>query len=256
MGGLNSVNFFAYTFSNKSIFLCHVRSGGPTICEDVDGAPVVEPTHSSTSGHLQSKLSTCPYCRSLFTADRELCDHIRTQHADRHYSCLQCTCTFGSTSALNRHVRNEHQKLVKFRCRTFMCTGGLNRHVRNVHQKLVKFRCQICGKGYDDRRNYHDHMATHAGVKRNVCTICQAQFTFRRSLKARVMHLHPPRSKVQAIVEVLDGRSENAKGCGEVDILVALVVVVTYEHVCMHKGQNIERPQNGVYLNRPLKMAS
>ena len=143
-----------------------MRSGGPTICEDVDGAPVVEPSHSSASGHLQSKLSTCPYCRSLFTTDGELCDHIRSQHADRRYSCLQCP-------------------------RTFVSMGVLNSHVRNIHQKLVKFRCQICGKGYDGRINYHDHMATHAGVKRNVCTICQAQFTFKRSLKVHVMRFHP-----------------------------------------------------------------
>ena len=184
-----------FTFSNESIlFLCQVRSGGPTICEetqrvtaiidvdgaticeetqhvtaiiDVDGAPVVEPTHSSASGHLLSRLSsTCPYCRSLFTTDRELGDHIRSQHADRRYSCVQCACTFVSKE-------------------------GLNRHVRHVHQKLVKFRCQICGKGYEGRRNYHDHMATHAGVKRNVCSICQAQFTFERSLKAHVMRFHP-----------------------------------------------------------------
>ena len=190
----DNVNFCALThFQTRVCFLCQVRYGGPTICEDtqlvtaiidvdggticdetrhvtaiigVDGAPVVEPTHSSASGHLQSKLSTCPYCRLLFTTDRELCYHIRTQHADRRYSCLQCSCTFMSTYALNRHMRN-------------------------IHQKLVKFRCQICGKGYEDRRNYHDHMATHAGVKRNVCTICQAQFTFKRGLKVHVMHFHP-----------------------------------------------------------------
>ena len=161
-----------------------MRSGGPAICDetqhvtaiietqhvtaiiDVDGAPVVEPNHSSASGHLQSKLSTCPYCRLLFTTDRELGDHIRTQHADRRYSCVQCACTFVSTYVLNRHVRN-------------------------VHQKLVKLRCHICGKGYDDRRDYHDHMATHTGVKRNVCTICQAQFTSKRALKAHVMRFHP-----------------------------------------------------------------
>ena len=125
----------------------------------IDGAPVVEPSQSSASGHSQSKLSPCPYCRLQFTTDRELCDHIRTQHADRRYSCRQWSCTF-------------------------VCTGGLNRHVRNVHQKLVKFRCH-------DRRDYHDHMATHAGVKRNVCTICQAQFMSKRALKAHVMRFHP-----------------------------------------------------------------
>ena len=111
-------------------------------------------------------LLTCPYCRLLLTTDRELCDHIRTQHADMRYSCQQCPCTFVSM-------------------------GGLNRHVRNIHQKLVKFRCQTCGKGYEGRRNYHDHMATHAGVKRNVCMICQAQFTFKRGLKVHVMRFHP-----------------------------------------------------------------
>ena len=146
--------------------LCQVRSGGPTICEDVDGAPVVEPSHSSASGHLQSKLKKCPYCRLPFMTDRELCDHIHSQHADRRYSCQQCPSTFVSM-------------------------GSLNRHVRHVHQRLVKFRCVVCDKGYDDRTDYHDHVATHAGVKRNVCTICQAQFTFKRGLKVHVMHFHP-----------------------------------------------------------------
>ena len=186
--------FFTFThFQTRTLFLCQVRSGGPAICDDthhvtaiigvdgvticdetqhvtaiidVDGAPVVEPTQSSASGHLQSKLRTCPYCRLQFTTDRHLCDHIRTQHADMRYSCQQCPCTFVSTC-------------------------GLNRHVRNIHQKLVKFRCQTCGKGYEGRRNYHDHMATHAGVKRNVCMICQAQFTFKRGLKVHVLRFHP-----------------------------------------------------------------
>ncbi len=152
-----------------------MRSGGPAIYDetqhvtaiiDVDGSSVVEPSQSSASGHLQSKLSRCPYCQLQFTMDSNLHDHIRSPHADRRYSCQQCSCTFVSME-------------------------GLNRHVRHVHQKLVNFRCQICGKGYHDRRNYHDHMATHAGVKRNVCTICQAQFTFKRSLKVHVMRLHP-----------------------------------------------------------------
>ena len=188
-----SAFFLAFThFQTRTLFLCQVRSGGPAICDktqhvtaiidvdgaticdetqhaaiiDVDGAPVVEPSHSSASRHLQSKLSPCPYCRLLITTDRELCDHIRTQHADRRYSRQQCP-------------------------RTFVSMGGLNQHVRHVHQKLVKFRFQTCGKGYDNRRNYHDHMAMHAGVKRNVCTICQAQFTFKRGLKAHVMSFHP-----------------------------------------------------------------
>ena len=169
--------FFSHLdiFKRDYCFLCQVRAGGPAICDetqhvtaiiDVDGAPVVGPTHSSASGHLQSKLSMCPYCRLLFTTDRDRCDHIRTQHADRRYSCVQCACTF-------------------------VWKKGLNRHVRHVHQKQAKLRCGICGKGYDDRRDYHDHVATHAGVKRNVCTICQTQFTFKRGLKEHVMRFHP-----------------------------------------------------------------
>ena len=62
-----------------------------------------------------------------------ICDKIG------RYSCQQCACTFVSTYVLNRHMRN-------------------------IHQKLVKFRCQICGKGYDERRNYHDHIINNNNI--------------------------------------------------------------------------------------------
>ena len=48
-------------------------------------------------------------------------------------------------------------------------------------------------------------MATHAGVKRNVCTICQAQFTSKRALKAHIMRFHPD---VIESLNHIDGRSE------------------------------------------------
>ena len=91
--------------------------------------------------------------------------------------------------------------------------------MRHVHQKLVKFRCQICGKGYHDSRNYHDHMATHAGVKRNVCTICKAQFTFVHSLSVHVLRFHPDAIESLSHSELCDARSENFKSDGEVDII-------------------------------------
>ena len=54
------------------VFPCQVRSGGPAIYDetqrvtaiiDIAGSSVVEPSKSSASGHLQSKLSRCPYCQ-------------------------------------------------------------------------------------------------------------------------------------------------------------------------------------------------
>ena len=61
--------------------------------------------------------------------------------------------------------------------------GGLTAHVKIVHEKLARYQCEHCGKGYSHLSHYLDHLATHSGVKRNVCPVCQRQFTFKRGLK-------------------------------------------------------------------------
>ena len=102
-------------------------------------------------------LSVCVFSLWLY--------HVNTRHLDRRCVCARCQCTF-------------------------VTKRGLNSHVRRIHEKLCRYTCELCGKGYSDGSNYRDHIATHAGVKRNVCSICQKQFTSKNGLRAHMLYFH------------------------------------------------------------------
>ena len=108
----------------------------------------------------------CSDCGLVFTGKRKLRDHIRTKHSEGYLICSQCQVTFATMS-------------------------GLNYHVRHVHHELARYRCETCGKAFSNPSNYHDHVATHTGVKRNVCPVCRAHFTFKNNLKRHILNLHP-----------------------------------------------------------------
>ena len=82
----------------------------------------------------------------------------------------------------------------RFVCSQCSCTftrrGGLTEHVKHIHQKLARYQCEHCRKGYSHRSHYLDHLATHTGAKRNVCTICQKEFTFKCNLTRHISHFH------------------------------------------------------------------
>ena len=145
------------------------KSGQLTTKVERDGPSVAEPSHKhcqQTHEHFKHKVAKCSDCGLMFRGNSNLWYHIRTKHAGRRFFCQQCPCTF-------------------------VARGGLNRHIKHVHEKLAKYRCETCGKGYCDRSNYYDHLATHSGTKRNICMICQAQFTFKCSLKVHISRFHP-----------------------------------------------------------------
>jgi len=129
---------------------------------------VVEPIcQQQTREHLRHGAThQCAYCGSLFRSKNLLWQHIRTRHSSWLFECPHCRCRLASR-------------------------GSLNQHVRHIHQNLARYQCQTCGKGYSNRANYYDHLATHEGVKRNVCNICQKQFTFKPGLKAHFLRAHP-----------------------------------------------------------------
>ena len=116
--------------------------------------------------HSTEGLHKCANCVAVYKTRSQLQYHVRTKHMAKRFVCSQCLCSFASR-------------------------GGLNEHVKHVHQKLSRYQCEHCGKGYSHRSHYLDHLATHTGVKRNVCPICQRQFTFRQSLKEHIVRNHP-----------------------------------------------------------------
>ena len=159
-------------------------TGGPASCTSTGHAyksgPCaklnVEMTETSVSdqsrGHLPSDkdapldLHRCPNCGIVFSKQCDLSRHVRNRHPAWGFPCVHC-----------------HMKFAK--------KAGLRQHVKYVHEKKCTYRCDSCGKGYYHRSNYYDHIATHTGVKRNVCYICHRPFTFKQGLKAHIVRIHP-----------------------------------------------------------------
>ena len=97
-----------------------------------------------------------------------------------------------SVVPVTKLVADTRQQLQCHLCqRKFVTKSGLRDHVNSKHRNLARYRCAICGKGYSCRSHYHDHLATHSGVKRNECPICQRVFTFKSNVKSHVLRFHP-----------------------------------------------------------------
>ena len=54
------------------------------------------------------------------------------------------------------------------------------------------------------RATYSDHIATHHGLKRYVCVLCQRQFTFKHSWKSNILHCHRHESMPCKNIFVMD----------------------------------------------------
>ena len=139
--------------------------GAELITSMPDNLPVVAQWQQSDCQHLTSD-NICPDCGSLFRKKCLLMEHIRRQHGRKRFACPICEFTFVSR-------------------------GGLKEHVKYIHEKITRYRCETCGKGYANRTNYFDHVASHTGAKRNVCPVCKKQFAFKHGLKTHVLHFHP-----------------------------------------------------------------
>ena len=123
--------------------------------------------NSSEHNHVNKGCQhKCNICGVVFEGTRHLLNHLK---ANRHGSCYPCP-----------------------QCpEVFLQAGSLMEHIQYTHEKMCRYRCGICEKGFYSRSHYLDHTAAQHGVKRNVCTICQRNFSYKSTLKVHVLHFHP-----------------------------------------------------------------
>ena len=127
-----------------------------------------EPNHNSrchTQEPFKHKVHQCTDCGSVFKDEGQLWCHFRIKHSVSHSVCAQCPRTFDSRQ-------------------------GLTEHMKYAHQRPARYQCEHCGKGYSHHSHYLDHLVAHTGIKRNICPICQRQFTYKRSLKKHQLRFH------------------------------------------------------------------
>ena len=159
------------TFPTMTLCLCQVHIVGHTGRYSTGQCHTIEQTNAEiNNGSCRQIQELVRRVRGSGSKDRSsLGEDARTKCASLRFVCPQCQCTLSSK-------------------------GGLAEHVKIVHQKLARHQCQHCGKGYSHRINYLDHLATHTGVKRYVCSVCQQQFTFKCSLKKHMLRFHSKRN--------------------------------------------------------------
>ena len=155
----------------RQVFPCGPANRAPiesstelTVNVVVEHLPAVAewPRNSNQKRHRH----VCSDCGAVFMEKLQLIEHVKSEHGRNRFSCPCCECTFVSK-------------------------GGLKAHIQYIHQKVARYRCETCGKGYANRTHFVDHLTTHTGVKRNVCSVCQASFAYKHGLKAHVLRFHP-----------------------------------------------------------------
>ena len=134
----------------------------------VEHLPVVS-DWPRNSNQKRRRHRVCSDCGAVFKEKLQLIEHVKSEHGRNRFSCPCCECTFVSKD-------------------------GLKAHIKYIHQKFARYRCETCGKGYANRTNFVDHLTTHTGVKRNVCSVCQQQYTSKCSLKTHMLRCHPSES--------------------------------------------------------------
>ena len=155
------------TFPTVTLCLCQVNIVGHTGMYSTGQCHMSGPTNAQiNNGSCRRIQESVRHVRGSVSKDRSsLGDDRRTNCESMRFVCPQCQCTLSSRS-------------------------GLTAHVKIVHEKLARYRGEHCGKGYSHRSHYLDHLATHTGVKRNICPVCQRQFTFKRGLKTHMLRFH------------------------------------------------------------------
>ncbi|KAL8567903.1 hypothetical protein ACOMHN_059025 [Nucella lapillus] len=66
---------------------------------------------------------------------------------------------------------------------TFSSSSGLRMHTNDVHFHRAPFICSLCGKGFQMKQLYNDHMNKHNNVKCHSCPRCLTSFTYKTSLQ-------------------------------------------------------------------------
>ncbi|GAB6029798.1 hypothetical protein CHUAL_005512 [Chamberlinius hualienensis] len=148
----------------------------------------------------------CQYCKKFFLRLNYL-DMHRTYGCKMNPKrtrplCDLCGKKFCQPQKLKIHIRRMHSEmsdvLSEFQCKgCFKLLGSkaaLQRHLKEVHQKdqNIAATCDRCGKTFQNKSNLKIHMLTHSGVKPFKCTEngCFAAFTTKQCLQFHYKKVH------------------------------------------------------------------
>ncbi|XP_069991086.1 zinc finger protein Xfin [Penaeus vannamei] len=149
----------------------------------------------------------CDHCGKGFVDPSHLKTHVLTHTGERPHRCQHCPKTFAQASQLKKHLAI-HEEAHQYRCsvcsRTFAHRDTLYTHMK-THTSNRPFICDICSLGFVTSSGLNRHRKVHkrssdpvGGLEDELkCSVCQANFTFKRTLTKHMSTVHGDRVMVK-----------------------------------------------------------
>ncbi|XP_041368530.1 zinc finger protein 710-like [Gigantopelta aegis] len=153
-----------------SFLLDPLQSGQPTA--DV---------HSRSAAYTES-LSSSPADRPKVDSTRKSPKKVKTRYTN--YSCAVCRYSTYERSNYNRHLKIHSVKSSKSgestvcdQCgKKYNSRYALRLHIKNIHELVFKYHCKTCGRGFNQTFQFRSHCSSHVKIPSNRCSFCKEYF--------------------------------------------------------------------------------
>ncbi|NWR46628.1 ZN652 protein, partial [Regulus satrapa] len=148
-------------------------------------------------GYAEKKFS-CEICEKKFYTMAHVRKHMVAHTKDMPFTCETCGKSFKRSMSLKVHSL-QHSGEKPFKCevrswshpsasqtRAGTLIWGKILHSSGlplIHIGHKQFMCQWCGKDFNMKQYFDEHMKTHTGEKPYICEICGKSFTSRPNMK-------------------------------------------------------------------------
>lgn len=149
-----------------------------------------------------SQITKCPTCNKEMQ-QRELYQHIKTEHKKPKPYCKDCEQEFSSNRSYQQHIKtdihkkkilssNIQQQNMEDKIKEILTqvkpTTSINNKIN--HPRRKKCKCEFCDKTYDRKSRLKRHVdAIHKKIKYN-CDKCESVYNSAESLKQHIKFKH------------------------------------------------------------------
>ncbi|NXS75354.1 ZN652 protein, partial [Pandion haliaetus] len=145
-------------------------------------------------GYAEKKFS-CEICEKKFYTMAHVRKHMVAHTKDMPFTCETCGKSFKRSMSLKVHSL-QHSGEKPFKCEVRSCVSPHPASSQTRTKPLIWgkifhflglppcfFMCQWCGKDFNMKQYFDEHMKTHTGEKPYICEICGKSFTSRPNMK-------------------------------------------------------------------------